>query len=100
MDELKKVKELKAILKNDGTDIYSVYNKMVNVVDRVSCVCARPGCEGSIILKRENGEEKKFWYFAALKDGYHKYLRNIAELTGLEMTEVLLLFHRDAFTCC
>lgn len=98
MDELKKVEELKAILKNDGTDIYSVYNKMVDAVDRVSRVCARYYYEGFIVLKRENGEERKFFYESAQRGGYHKYLRNIAKLTGLDMPEVLLLFHRGAYT--
>lgn len=96
-EELKKVEELKKILAQDGTNIYSVYNIMVNTVDRVSRVWVRSHCEGFIVLKRENGEERKFWHESAQRGGYHKYLRNIAELTGLDMQEILLLFHRASF---
>lgn len=97
MNELKKVEELKAILENDGTNLYAVYNNMVDAVDRTYKTCVWYSERGIIVLKRENGEERKFWYTDAQKGGYHWYLRNIAELTGLDMPEILLLFHRGSF---
>lgn len=95
--EQRKFEELKAILENDGTSIYAVYNNMVDAVDRTYKTSVWYYQKGIIVLKRENGEERKFWYTDAQKGGYHWYLRNIAELTGLDMPEILLLFHRGSF---